>query len=130
MQAIAGVSGIVLIVVALAAVLLLPFLAVKKNRDKPGIERMAFLGRFVAIVAAVIVMGVIGAFIPLIGILFVFVQLYLSYVFYGFVVQRLTHAGWNPWLVYVGIIPGIGLLFLLALFIVPGKDSELGNQAA
>lgn len=130
MSALMGGMGIIGIVLVLAAVLLLPFIAVKKNRDKDGMARLAFLGRFFAILAVIIVVAVISAAVPIIAIVLVFVQLYLSYVFYGFMVRRLTHAGWNPWLVYVGIIPGVGFLFLLALFIVPGKDSELGSQAA
>jgi len=120
-----GVMGIWQWLIILIAIFLMPYIAVKRNSHKPGIKRMALLGRFAGIFITMALLILIAEEITSLALFTLPVQVCLGYLLYAFMVQRLTDAGWSPWLVFVGAIPMIGFLFSLVLFIVPSKDADL-----
>ena len=121
--------GLGLMAIGTLVTLVIAFIAVKKNRDKVGMGRLAYLGRTVALIVGLIVLYAIALAIPNAFWVLIPVQLVVSYFLYAFAVRRLVHAGWSPWLAFVLVIPAINMLFLLALFIVP-QSSVAASEAA
>ncbi len=119
-----------LLLVFVVFLMALPALAIHINRNKPGMQRRAFLIRIIGLFVVGIVMGALSETHEVMGFVAGLTTIVVAYFSYAFTVQRLTDAGWSVWLTFVQVLPLINLLFTIALMIVPSKEQEAALMEA
>lgn len=78
---------------------------------------------FIVLVLSVII-GFIGAATAGIGLVLYVLILPLVVSSWAVGSQRCRDFGWTGWAMLITIIPYVGLIFIVAIMVVPGKDGE------
>lgn len=125
-----GVMGIWQWIIILAITLVLPFVAIMLNKEKPGITRSQYIVRVIGLIVLGVAMGLLSEMGEILALIGGVVILIASYFSYAFATLRLNNAGWSAWLTLVLVLPLINLLFIIALMIVPSKEQEAALMEA